>query len=115
MTKKRSKQAAAALAARKAATAQRKAARAARHAVALQEVPGDIPRMLFKAQVEALVGCTYVALWTWMREGKFPLAVDCGGKVGWYADEIADWLESRPRKELKPLAGDKRPSQVEGA
>ena len=37
-------------------------------------------------------------IWNWCQKGLFPEPVQIGpNRIGWYADEIAKWLESRPR------------------
>ena len=37
-----------------------------------------------------------------MRRGEFPKALRIGQqKVAWREDEIRDWIDSRPRQELK--------------
>ena len=37
-------------------------------------------------------------IYNWTRKGLFPEPVQIGpNKIGWYADEVTAWLESRPR------------------
>ena len=37
-------------------------------------------------------------IYNWTRKGLFPEPVQIGpNKIGWYADEVEAWLESRPR------------------
>lgn len=58
-------------------------------------------KFMTKAEVLEAVGVAYPTLWTWMRDGKFPLSVEFGGGVRWYADEVEEWVENRPRRQLK--------------
>lgn len=40
-----------------------------------------------------------VQIWRDVRAGKFPAPIQLGpNSIGWYEDEIADWLASRPRR-----------------
>jgi predicted DNA-binding transcriptional regulator AlpA len=37
-------------------------------------------------------------LWRLERKGKFPQRINISSnRVGWYEDEVGDWIESRPR------------------
>ena len=66
------------------------------------------PRLLTKAEVLALLGVTYTTVFTWMREGQFPLSIELGPpggrstKIAWLADEVYAWIASRPRRKLTP-------------
>ena len=46
-------------------------------------------------------GLSRTTLWRRIRSGDFPVAIRLGGtgtrSVGWHANEIEDWLASRPR------------------
>ena len=60
-------------------------------------------RLLSREEVSDLLGVTYVTIWMWMRDGKFPLgrSIGAGGKnchVAWLADEVEDWIRSRPKR-----------------
>jgi len=59
------------------------------------------PRLVSKPEVCDRVGKTFPTIWLWMREGKFPLARDCGGKPAWLESEIDQWIESRPKRQYK--------------
>ena len=38
------------------------------------------------------------SVYNWVRKGVFPEPVQVGpNKIGWYEDEVAAWLDSRPR------------------
>ena len=63
--------------------------------------------LIAKREVLERVPYSYPTIWEKMRRGEFPRSValdDAGTKVAWYADEIDEWIESRKRVELKPLA-----------
>ena len=64
-------------------------------------------RLISKPQVLQLIGDpAYSTVWEWMRAGTFPLPIELGppggrsSKIAWYADEIHDWIASRPRRKL---------------
>ena len=58
------------------------------------ETVAACPRLLTKAEVLALLGVTYTTVFTWMREGRFPLSIELGPsggrstKIAWLADEV---------------------------
>jgi prophage regulatory protein len=48
---------------------------------------------------EERTGLSRVQLWRLVRAGRFPSPVELGpNSIGFYVDEIARWLESRPRR-----------------
>ena len=61
-----------------------------------EAVNDGAPRLVSKCEVLALLGGAvgYSTLWGWMREGKFPLAIELGppGKrsttIAWYRDDV---------------------------
>lgn len=61
-------------------------------------------------QVGAMVGLGRTTIWTRVREGTFPVAVQLGGnRVGWRLSDIQRWVEARPQNhprsaEPKPAA-----------
>lgn len=71
-------------------------------------IPGNVAHLrpiMTKPEVLETVGLSYPTVWAMMRRDDFPLSVKLtSGKVGWYRDEVAEWLASRPRSKLKPLA-----------
>ena len=71
--------------------------------------------LLDKQEVLAVVGCTYPALWEWQRAGRFPLAKIVFGKSKWPADVIADWLDSLPVRNVRPLKPDQKVEEHEPA
>jgi prophage regulatory protein len=62
------------------------------------------PRLMSKAEVLAIVGVSFVSVWTWMRAGTFPRSRVVGGKSMWLSTEIAEWIATLP---VRPLKGDK--------
>ena len=63
----------------------------------------DEVRFLGRAEVIAKVGVTFPTLWSWMRQGRFPLSREIGDhRVGWLKQEIDDWILGRPPKQYKP-------------
>ncbi len=60
----------------------------------------DRPRKILRPkEVQALIGKSRVQIWRDVRAGKFSPPVVLGtNSIGWYEDEIADWLKSRPRR-----------------
>ena len=83
------------------------------------ETVAACPRLLTKAEVLALLGVTYTTVFTWMREGRFPLSIELGPsggrstKIAWLADEVYAWIASRPRRKLTPtpIKPDTQPAQ----
>jgi predicted DNA-binding transcriptional regulator AlpA len=61
--------------------------------------------LIFKNEVLRRVGYTYPSLWRMMRDGKFPMSVDVGGKTAWHENEINKWIRERPRSNLKKSEG----------
>jgi prophage regulatory protein len=64
-------------------------------------------RLLSRQQVLELVGSpSYSTLWSWMKKGAFPPAVELGpsgsrsSSIAWFEHEVLDWIESRPRRQL---------------
>jgi prophage regulatory protein len=59
-------------------------------------------RLLTKKQLRELVPLAYSSIWELMRRGEFPKALRIGRqRVAWREDEVREWIESRPRQELK--------------
>lgn len=61
--------------------------------------------------VVRITGLSRTSIWRYIKNGSFPKPVSLGGPgsrcVGWYAREVQDYLENRPRKtgeEDKPEA-----------
>lgn len=55
-------------------------------------------RLLRIGDVMELTGLSRTTIWRREREGTFPNRVKLGpNAVGWRADEVRDWIDSRPR------------------
>lgn len=38
------------------------------------------------------------SLYNWVKKGLFPEPIQIGpNKIGWYEDEVAEWVDDRPR------------------
>jgi len=46
-------------------------------------------------------GVSGVCLWRWMRDGKFPVALEVGGRCAWLESDIDAWMLSRPLRSYK--------------
>ena len=80
-----------------------------RRAVVEQARPPPTLRLLPQREVCALVGVTAPTLWKWTRDGKFPKArVMNGGKLGYLAHEVEEWILALPLQKLKPPDEPKR-------
>ncbi len=56
-------------------------------------------QMLRAPEVMACTGLSRVTIWRRVRAGKFPAPLVLGeNSIGWTAQSIEDWLESRPRR-----------------
>jgi predicted DNA-binding transcriptional regulator AlpA len=56
---------------------------------------GDV-RLLSRGEVLAKVPVSYVSLFCWMRDGKFPKSRQVGGRVCWIETEVNDWIKNLP-------------------
>ena len=55
-------------------------------------------RIIRWPEVHSATARSRTQVWRDVKAGKFPAPVQLGeNAVGWYEDEIATWLESRPR------------------
>ena len=77
-----------------------------------KHIPEQVPaarairRILSKRQLLKIIPLSYPTIWSMMRRDEFPRSIVVGpnGKVGWYDDEVEEWVESRQRSKLKPAA-----------
>jgi predicted DNA-binding transcriptional regulator AlpA len=53
------------------------------------------------------VGRTFVTLWTWMQNRKFPRARDVHGRPMWLESEINEFIAALPVKRIKGDADDR--------
>jgi predicted DNA-binding transcriptional regulator AlpA len=77
----------------------------------LRSVPTPIrpgQRLLMKPQVLELLNVSFPTLYDWMRKDQFPHPIELGppdGKntaLGWLAEEVDEWISSRPRRKFRP-------------
>ena len=55
-------------------------------------------RILRRRDVERLTALSKASIYRQMREGTFPLPLKLGARaVAWRADEVHEWVASRPR------------------
>src|SRR3954451_16570257 len=47
-----------------------------------------VKRFVFKGDVLERIGVSYPCLWRWMRDGKFPVALEVGGRCAWLESDI---------------------------
>jgi predicted DNA-binding transcriptional regulator AlpA len=69
------------------------------HIDALRGPPGL--RLLTKREILGITGVSFVTIWTWMREGKFPRSREVVGRSMWLSTEVEDWLNRLPVRKLK--------------
>lgn len=52
--------------------------------------------------LELVGGVSYVAVWQWIKQGKFPAGRAIGGgrngPVMWLEDEVLDWIMAQPKR-----------------
>jgi len=55
------------------------------------------------ADVQLVTGLSRVTIWRLERKEKFPARVQVSpSRVGWYGNEIQEWIKSRPRVNPDP-------------
>jgi predicted DNA-binding transcriptional regulator AlpA len=67
----------------------------------LVHAPKQPSRFVYKAEVCDRIGVTYVSIWRWMQAGTFPASREVGGQVAWLAEEIENWIATRPTRKIK--------------
>ena len=71
-----------------------------------EEEPPDKPLIfLSKQQVLARIPITGPTLWHWSRTGKFPKPRFIGSRTVWIADEVDEWMRTRPMRNYKIAGG----------
>ena len=66
------------------------------------EEPPDKPLVfLSKQQVLDRIPITGPTLWNWSRTGKFPRPRHIGSRTVWIADEVDEWMRTRPLRNYK--------------
>src|SRR4051794_31430289 len=73
----------------------------ARIAVRHAGQPPPSKRFIFKGDVLERIGVSYPCLWRWMRERKFPVALEVGGRCAWRESDIDEWMATRPLRKYK--------------
>jgi predicted DNA-binding transcriptional regulator AlpA len=74
------------------------------HKEAGEEPPAKPPLVfLSKQQVLARIPITGPTLWQWSRTGKFPAPRFIGSRTVWIADEVDEWMRTRPTRNYKTL------------
>ena len=61
----------------------------------------DGERLVYRSELIARLGVTYVTVWNWMRDGKFPRGRKIAGKVAWLRSEVDTFLATLPAQKLK--------------
>jgi prophage regulatory protein len=62
--------------------------------------PAIVRTILRMPQVQAATGLKQSHIYDLIAQGKFPRGVKLSAQAtGWFADEVADWQQSRPRAE----------------
>ena len=57
-----------------------------------------LPRVLPLDAVLQTIGVARSTIWRWTKAGEFPQPIRLGpGRVGWRADEVGAWIDSRER------------------
>jgi len=68
-------------------------------------MPPTPRRILRESEVEHVTGLSRVQRWRKRRRGEFPAAVELGpNSIGYFEDEILQWLEARPRRSLTAVS-----------
>ena len=69
-------------------------------------------RVLSGKETERRTNVGRIQRWRKIKEGKFPAPIEIGpNQIGWFEDEIEEWLASRPRRTYgAPLPDDKADS-----
>jgi prophage regulatory protein len=76
-------------------------------------------RIIRKPEVVRRTGYSAVQIWRFERDGLFPKRVQLGPMaVGWFEDEVLDWIQSRVRQGGKrppvPYRGGPTKSKLDG-
>jgi prophage regulatory protein len=75
-------------------------------------------RIIRRPEVEGRTGYSGTTIWRKERDGQFPKRVQLssdGMAVGWYEDEVDDWIQSRIRKPGKRPLSAKRAREAKVA
>ncbi len=62
------------------------------------EIAEAITRIIGQKDVQQMTNLSRTTLWRMEREGHFPRRLRLSNtRVGWKAQEVVEWIESRPR------------------
>ncbi len=66
--------------------------------------PVRIPRKIIRMRrVRGLISLSETTIWRLQQEGRFPMRMSLGARaVGWFEDEVLDWMYSIERKKPAP-------------
>ena len=55
-------------------------------------------KIIGPAETTKITNLSRSTLWRLEKKGQFPQRINISSnRVGWYEDEVGDWMESRPR------------------
>lgn len=60
-------------------------------------------RLIRSQEVMRLTTWSRTTLWRRVRSGDFIAPVTIGNNIGWYAHEVEEWLQNRPRASYAPI------------
>ena len=63
-----------------------------------------VRKVISKRELLESIPLSYPTIWQMMRRSEFPCSIKIGAKVGWFLDEVTDWLARRERSQFKPPA-----------
>lgn len=58
-------------------------------------------RLISRAELRLFVSASDMALWRWLKAGKFPPPVYIGARRFWKSTDIARWLDSKQTAEAQ--------------
>ena len=62
-------------------------------------------RFVYRPEMLDMVGLSYATIWNLIRRGEFPASHEVDDQVAWFEDELAEWMETRPIRQLKKVGG----------
>lgn len=71
-------------------------------------------RVIRKPELFSKLSLSDATIWRLERAGKFPKRIQLGGNsVGWFANEIEDWLEQKSQDRTRRIKLSKSPTAEE--
>lgn len=58
-------------------------------------------RLVKRKELELLLSVSYPTIWSWIRAGKFPAAIDVCGNPRWRLRDVTAWLDAQPKRKVK--------------